>query len=278
MSTATLVPAFARITELKEESRDVRTLRLELMSTEIAEGFSWRSGQFAMISVFGSGEAALTITNPPQGNEFLEITFREMGKLTSALRNLSLGQAVGVRGPYGNSFPLDDWKGRDVAFVGGGIGMAALHAPLWEVLLDRDAYRDVTIMTGARSAGDLIYRSEFSEWERLSGKPVIQVVDPGGETADWKGEVGLVPQVFERLALSGPDTVVVVCGPPIMLEFMLAAAARLGTPPSQLVTTLENRMKCGLGYCGHCNVGSFMVCRDGPVVTGEMLAELPKEF
>ncbi len=275
-ATATLLPELARITAAREESYDVRTLRIEPI--EPAGSFSWRAGQFAMISAFGSGEAALTITNPPGGGEHIEVTFRKMGKLTSALWRLSTGQAVGVRGPFGNSFPLEEWRGRDIVFVGGGIGMAALHAPLIAVLQERERYGEVTILAGARTAGDLVYRSEFAEWERDGRARLVRAVDPGGETPDWDGEIGLVPQVFERLQLSGVETVVVVCGPPVMLEFMLQAAARLGTPPSQVITTLENRMKCGLGYCGHCNVGGFLVCRDGPVIAGDALAALPREL
>ncbi len=277
-ATATLLPDLARITGARDETYDVRTLQIELVERDRAESFTWRPGQFAMISVFGFGEAALTITNPPDEEGFIEITFREMGKLTSALRRLSTGQIVGVRGPFGNSFPLDEWGGRDIVFVGGGIGMAALHAPLAAVLRERDRFGEVTVVVGAKSASDLVYRGEFDEWQRAGGARLIRAVDPGGEVDGWDGEVGLLPDVFERLGLSGAETVVVVCGPPVMLDFMLKATSRLGTPPARVITTLENRMKCGLGYCGHCSVGRFMVCRDGPVISGEALATLPKEL
>ena len=274
----TLVPILGSITEVREETHDVRTLRLDLADSEEAESFTWRAGQFVMVSVFGAGESALTITNPPAQKGFIEVTFRQMGTLTSALRRPSEGEPVGLRGPYGNSFPVEEWRGRDIAFVGGGIGMAAVHAPLWDVLGNREAYGEITVMAGAKTVADLVYRNEAGRLRDIPGVRVIQVVDPGGEEPGWDGEVGLIPQVFERMGLSGRDTTVVVCGPPVMLGFMLQATTRMGTPPSQVITTLENRMKCGVGYCGHCNVGEFMVCRDGPVVSGEVISQLPNEF
>ena len=272
------VPHLMRIAEARDETHDVRTLRLEFLEPEAGELFQWRAGQFGQYSVFGTGESVFTIANPPTRGGHIECTFREVGKLTGGLRRLSTGQVVGFRGPYGNSFPLEEWRGRDIAFVGGGIGMAALHAPLREVLDRREDFGDVLILNGARSAADIVYREEMREWESVAGVRVVRTVDPGGETPEWDGEVGLIPNIFEKLAPAPANRVVVVCGPPVMLRFMLAAAERLGFQPEQVVTTLENRMKCGVGQCGRCNVGPFFVCRDGPVVTAADLARLPAEL
>lgn len=272
------VPHLMRIAEAHDETHDVRTLRLEFLEPEVGELFRWRAGQFGQYSIFGAGESVFTITNPPTRPGHVECTFREVGKVTGGLRRLSPGQVVGLRGPYGNSFPLDEWRGKDIAFVGGGIGMAALHAPLREVLDRRDEYGDLLILNGARSVADIVYSNEMHEWESIRGVQVVRTVDPGGETPGWDGQVGLIPSVFEKLAPSPEHRVVVICGPPVMLRFMLLATEKLGFAPEQVVTTLENKMKCGVGQCGRCNVGPFYVCRDGPVVTAADLRRLPPEL
>ncbi|HSR21977.1 MAG TPA: FAD/NAD(P)-binding protein [Candidatus Eisenbacteria bacterium] len=271
------LPHLMRLADVHEETHDVRTLRLEFLEPEAGERFQWRPGQFGQYSVFGTGECVFTIANPPTRPGHIECTFREVGKLTSALRRLSPGQVVGFRGPYGNSFPLDEWRGKDLAFVGGGIGMAALHAPLREVLDRRDEYGDLLVLNGARSVADIVYRDEMREWESIRGVRVVRTVDPGGETLEWDGEVGLIPSVFEKLAPPASNRIVVICGPPVMLRFMLVATEKLGFAPEQVLTTLENRMKCGVGQCGRCNVGPFYVCRDGPVVTAADLRRLPAD-
>jgi sulfhydrogenase subunit gamma (sulfur reductase) len=274
---AGFLPHLARIAGIRDETHDVRTLRLELLDPYVAETLSWRAGQFALFSVFGAGESVLTIANPPTRGGHVECTFRLMGKVTNELTRLSLGQVVGFRGPYGNSFPVEEWRGRDLVFVGGGIGMAAVAAPLRYALDRRDEYGDVLVLNGARAAADVVYTDEMAEWEQAQRVRVVRTVDPGGEQTGWDGEVGLIPDVFERLGLGPENRVVVVCGPPIMLHFMLLALERVGYAPEQIVTTLENRMKCGTGLCGRCNVGRFFVCRDGPVVTAAQLQELPPD-
>jgi sulfhydrogenase subunit gamma (sulfur reductase) len=274
---SSFLPQLMRIAEARDETPDVRTLRLEFLDQEAAS-LQWQAGQFAFFSAFGAGECVFTIANPPSRSGHIECTFKLLGKVTSALADLSVGQIVGFRGPYGNSFPVEEWRGRDVAFVGGGIGMAAVAAPLRYVLDNREDYGDVLVLNGARTVADLVYKDEAREWEKLPGVTVVRTVDPGGEAPGWDGKVGLIPDVFEQLG-AGPDgRVVVVCGPPVMLRFMLAALDRLGYSPEQIVTTLENKMKCGFGQCGRCNVGRFFVCRDGPVLTAAQLASLPPDL
>lgn len=270
------LPRLMRIADARQETADVQTLRLELVEPD--GDLTWRAGQFAFFSVFGAGESAFTIANPPTRADHVQCTFKKLGKVTGALCRLSAGQVVGFRGPYGNSFPVEEWAGHDLAFVGGGIGMAAVAAPLRLVLDWRDRFGDVVILNGARTVADLVYSDEMREWERARGVRVVRTVDPGGETPDWRGEVGLIPDVFERLGLAPDGRVVIVCGPPVMLTYMLRALERLGYPPERVVTTLENRMKCGFGECGRCNVGPFYVCRDGPVITAAELRRLPADL
>lgn len=272
------VPHLMRIADARDETHDVRTLRLEFLEQGVADELVWRAGQFGQFSVFGQGESVFTIANPPTRAGRIECTFRRTGKVTEALRDLSAGQTIGFRGPFGNSFPVEDWYGKDLAFVGGGIGMAAVAAPLRLVLDERDRFGDVLVLNGARSAGDLVYGDEMRDWVERDGVRVVRTVDPGGEDPDWDGEVGLIPDVYERLGLEPGGRVVVVCGPPVMLRFMLLALERLGYGPDQVVTTLENKMKCGLGVCGRCNIGRFVVCRDGPVVTWAQLRALPPDM
>jgi len=275
---STFAPHLMRVADVRGETPDVRTLRLDFVDPGIASSLEWRAGQFGHVSVFGAGESVLTIANPPSRGGHVECTFRDIGKVTGSLGSLSVGQVVGFRGPYGNCFPLSEWRGRDLAFVGGGIGMAAVAAPLRFVLDNRADFGDVLVLNGARTVADLVYKAEMREWERIEGVRVVRTVDPGGEAPGWDGEVGLIPDVFERLRPEPDGRIVVVCGPPIMLRFMLVALDRLGFPPEHVVTTLENKMKCGVGLCGRCNVGRFFVCLDGPVITAAKLKSLPADL
>lgn len=271
-------PHLMRIVDAIEETGDVRTLRLKFLEPEIASQLHWQAGQFGQFSIFGSGESVFTIANAPSRGGYIECTFRQMGKVTSGLRNLSVGQVVGFRGPYGNHFPIEEWRGRDLLFVGGGIGMAALHAPLQFALDHRDEFGEIVVLNGARAVADMVYKEEMKEWERATGVRVVRTVDPGGETPDWNGEVGLIPDVFERLRPEPDGRIVITCGPPVMLRFMLMALEKLSFKSEQVITTLENKMKCGIGQCGRCNVGRYLLCRQGPVFTWAQLKELPSDY
>ena len=272
------LPHLVRIAAAREETPDVRTVRLEFMDAGLGREFRWEAGQFAEFSAFGSGESVFTLANAPTRSGYVECTFRAIGRVTHGLRGLSVGQVLGLRGPYGNRFPVEHWRGRDVCFVGGGIGMAALRAPLQYVLDNRGDFGEVVVLNGARTVADMVYKSEMAEWAATERVRVVRTVDSGGQTPEWDGEVGLIPDAFERLALAPDGRVVVVCGPPVMLHFMFQALGRTGYAPEQVVTTLENKMKCGLGLCGRCNVGRLFVCRDGPVFTWAEMQALPKDF
>jgi sulfhydrogenase subunit gamma (sulfur reductase) len=271
-----LKPRLLQIAEIRDETPDVRTLRLRPPPTLPA--ISWLPGQFAEFSAFGSGEAVFTLANSPTRSEFIECSFRAVGKVTERLRDLTVGQTIGFRGPYGNRFLLEEWKGRDLIFIGGGIGMVALRSALQWVLDHRADYREVMIVHGARTAADLCYKEEMATWAASPRVQLIRAVDPGGESPGWDGQVGLLPQVVERLGVRPEGKVVITCGPPVMLHFLFGSLRQLGFAPEQVVTTLENKMKCGVGLCGRCNVGRHYVCTDGPVFTLAKLQNMPEEY
>lgn len=271
-------PHLMTVVDMWDETHDTRTLRLRFKDPKVAENFDWKAGQFAQYSVFGVGECVFTIANSPTRKEYIECTFRKMGKVTTALLDVEIGQTIGFRGPYGNWFPVDEFEGRNLFFVGGGIGTVALRGLLQYCLDKRHRFSEILILNAARTVADLVYKGEMEEWAKVDGVTLVKAVDPGGETPDWDGKVGLAPNVFEELKPNPHNAILITCGPPIMIKFMLLAAERLGFKPEQVWTTLENKMKCGLGKCGRCNVGRFYVCKDGPVFTAAQLVALPKDF
>jgi sulfhydrogenase subunit gamma (sulfur reductase) len=285
------LPSTTRVEWMRDETADVRTLSLAFDDPAAAERFQWRAGQFALFTIFGTGECVFTLANSPtrrggangnrhtghNGHCSIQCTFRAVGKVTSAMRELGDGGFVGIRGPYGNSFDVEAWKGRHIAIIGGGIGMAAVRSPLQHVLDHRDDYGDVLVLNGARTAADLVYEREVAEWAERRVE-VVRTVDPGGEGPDWNGRVGLVPHVFEELGLSPENRTVIACGPPIMLKYLFASLEKLGYAPENVVTTLENRMKCGIGHCGRCNVGGTYLCTRGPVFTWAELQSMPDDM
>jgi sulfhydrogenase subunit gamma (sulfur reductase) len=271
-------PSLTRIESIVEETPDVRTLRLVFADEEEGRNFHFQAGQFGLYSVFGEGESAFCIASPPTRSGYIECTFRRMGRVTSALADLEVGDTVGFRGPYGNAFPLDRWEGKNLLFIAGGIALPPVRCVIWNALDRRERYRDVTILYGARTVADLVYKRELEEWGKRPDVRLVTTVDPGGETPDWRGEAGFVPAVLDKTAPPSANTVAVVCGPPVMIKATFPVLSRLGFAGENVFTTLENRMKCGLGKCGRCNVGKYFVCTDGPVFPFSQLKGLPPEY
>lgn len=272
-----LVPESASVEDIRQETPDIKTLRLRLDSPGRRETFEFAPGQFCLVSVMGVGEAAFAIASPPGQHGFVEVTVRDIGKVTAAVHDLEIGDQVGLRGPYGNAFPFEANFGRHVVFVGGGIGLAPLRPLIWQTIAERQRFGDIYIIYGARSVGDLVYKQDLEEWRGREDLKVVTSVDPGGEDSAWQGEIGLVPEVLERVG-PPPDGALITCGPPAMIKFTFATAVRMGFQASDVVTTLEMKMTCGVGTCGRCNIGSRYVCREGPVLTLQDLQELPHEF
>jgi NAD(P)H-flavin reductase len=271
-------PHLAVVEQVVDETPDTRTLRLRFKDPAVADSFDFKAGQFGEYSVFGAGECTFCIASSPTRRGFIECSFKAVGKVTRALREVNPGDTVGFRGPYGNSFPVESWAGRHILFVAGGMGLAPVRSVIWNVLDLRDRFGNVTIVHGARSVADLVYKPELAEWSNRPRVRVITTVDPGGETPEWRGDVGFVPAVVERHPVSADNAVAVVCGPPIMIKYTMPVLERLGFAAEQIFTTLENRMKCGVGKCGRCNIGPVYVCKDGPVFTAAELSALPPEY
>lgn len=269
----------ARIVSITEESavRDTRTFELEWLDEDAEAHFKYRPGQFAELSLFGFGEAPISITSSPtQPN--LQFCIKRVGVVTTAIHQLQTGDTIGVRGPYGNSFPVQAMEGKNILFVAGGIGLAPLRSVI-NYLLDRanrNRYANITILYGARTPGDLLFKKELREWAERSDVHYYETVDRA--TDGYSGRVGFVPALLKEVAPSSVETIALTCGPPIMIKFVLQGLTELGFQPSQILTTLEMRMKCGIGKCGRCNIGRHYVCIDGPVFTYEQLLAMPAEY
>ncbi|MFZ4740599.1 MAG: FAD/NAD(P)-binding protein [Bacteroidetes bacterium] len=272
------VPYKMKIEKVTEEAPFVKTFRLKFMNDEDAEKFDFRTGQFGEYSVYGEGESTFCIASAPTRKGYIECTFREAGRVTKALANLGEGDIIGFRGPYGNIFPIDEWKGKNLLFIAGGIALPPMRSVIWNCLDLRENFKDVTILYGARSVADLVYKHELKEWEERPDVNLFTTVDPGGETPEWDGKVGFVPTVLSEIAPSSENTIAIVCGPPIMIKYTFPVLEKLGFTDENIFTTLENRMKCGFGKCGRCNVGKVFVCKDGPVFTLKQMKELPAEY
>lgn len=272
------IPYLMQIEKITEEAPFVRTFRLKFVNEEEGEKFSFIAGQFGEYSVFGEGESTFCIASSPTRKGYIECTFREAGRVTGSLAACEEGDIVGFRGPYGSIFPLEEWFGKSLLFVTGGIGLPPLRCVIWNALDLRDKFKDITIVYGARTVADLVYKHELAEWDARPDVRLITTVDPGGETPDWKGEVGFVPTVLEKANPLAENTIAIVCGPPILIKLSLPMLEKFGFKKESIYTTLENRMKCGFGKCGHCMVGNTYVCKDGPVFRYDELLELPAEY
>jgi NAD(P)H-flavin reductase len=272
------IPYLMRIEKITKEAPGVKTFRLKFENEQDAEEFSFKAGQFGEYSIVGVGESTFCIASSPTRKGYIECTFRQVGKVTSALASAEEGDVIGFRGPYGNTFPMDEWKGKSLVFIAGGIALPPMRCVIWNALDLRENFKDITIVYGARTVADLVYKHELEDWATRPDVNLVTTVDPGGETPDWKGEIGFVPSVLEKVAPSAENTIAIVCGPPIMIKFTFPVLEKLGFADHNIFTTLENRMKCGFGKCGRCNVGEKYVCLDGPVFSGAELKLLPAEY
>ncbi len=270
-----LIPDVGVITDIRQDTPDVKTFRAEALSG--GKCFEHMPGQCAMLSIPGVGEAMFSITSSPTNTKYMEFSIKKCGCLTDWLHQMDVGQQITIRGPYGNAFPVEtDLVGKDLLFIAGGIGLAPLRSVINYVLDKRGQYGKVDIVYGSRTKADLVdYDDITNVWPGAENTEVHLTIDCGEE--DWDGHVGFVPAYVKKLNFS-TDKTVLVCGPPVMIKFTLAALMEMGFDKTQIFTTMELRMKCGVGKCGRCNIGSKYVCKDGPVFRCDELDELPDEY
>ncbi len=275
MINEVLIPSIGVITDIRKDTPDVKTFRV--VGLDGKKLFEHMPGQCAMLSIPGIGEAMFSITSSPTNTEFMEFSIKKCGCVTSWLHQAEVGQQITVRGPYGNGFPVEDaFKGKNMLFIAGGIGLAPLRSVINYIRSNRANYGTVDIVYGARSMDDLVDINEIqTEWVNEKDFNVYLTIDR--EQEGWNGHVGFVPAYVKEVNIP-TDRTAVLCGPPIMIKFTLQALLELGFDKTQVYTTLEFRMKCGVGKCGRCNVGDKYICKDGPVFRMDSLEELPSEY
>ncbi|MDD3249673.1 MAG: FAD/NAD(P)-binding protein [Smithellaceae bacterium] len=265
------------------DTHDQKTFRLRFLNPEDAKNFRYLPGQFAELSVYGRGESPIGIASSPTDEGYVEFTVQKAGAVvpglvTAALHDMEEGAKIGLRGPLGNSWPIEFLENKNIVVVGGGFAFTTLRSLIRYILYgdNRRRFGDLTVIYGARTPGLLLYKDELARWEKLGDINTVITVDKGD--AGWKGREGFVPAICKDTAPSPDNTVAVICGPPIMIKFTLPVFFDLGFSKENILTSLEMRMKCGIGKCGRCNVGYKYVCSDGPVFSLAELEELPRDF
>lgn len=257
-----MVPMLARVARSRHETADVWTLDLELVGG-VWNGFS--PGQFNMLSVFGVGEAPISFSGEPTDNSRIVHTVRAVGPVSKALCHLKVGETLGLRGPYGNAWPMQEATGRDVVVIAGGLGLAPVRPALYRLMAERSRYGRVTLLYGARNPAEILFRREIEAWRKRLDMDVEVTVDHA--STDWHGHVGVVTKLVPRAAFDPANTLAIVCGPEIMMRFAAKALGDAGIPDGMIYLSMERNMKCGVGLCGHCQLGPVFICRDGPVFT-----------
>lgn len=265
------------------DTHDIKSFRLKFLNKEDEVKFKYLPGQFSELSIYGKGESPIGIASSPTEPGYVEFTVQRAGAIqpglvTAALHDMDEGAKIGLRGPLGNSWPIEFLEKKNIVVVGGGFAFTTLRS-LINYMLHKDnraRFGEITVIYGARTPGLLLYKDELSAWEKRDDIKTIITVDKGDET--WKGREGFVPAVCKDVAPSPKNTVAVICGPPVMIKFTLPVFFDLGFSKENILTSLEMRMKCGIGKCGRCNVGSKYVCSDGPVFSLAELDELPRDF
>ena len=263
---------------VETEDKNLKTFKFVFLDPEDEKKFTYHPGQFAELSVTGKGEIPIGIASSPTEKGFLKFTVNKVGLVTTHLHAMKPGDIMGVRGPLGNWYPWDRLEGKNIVIIGGGFAFTTLRSSIVYMLENRDRFGEIHVIYGARTPGMLLYRDELAEWEKRDDIHMHITVD-STDDPDWKYNVGFVPTITEQKAPPADDsTYAIICGPPIMIKFTQPVLDNLGYPHDHIIISLENRMKCGIGMCGRCNVGKEFVCKDGPVFTLSQLNEMPREY
>jgi sulfite reductase subunit B len=266
------LPQLVKVKRVKKETSDVKTFTLAPLR---GARLRFIPGQFLEISVFGAGEAPFSISSSPTQKE-LQVSIKDVGSLTSALHNLRRGEVIGLRGPFGNGFPLKEIKGYNILFVGGGIGLAPLRSLINYILDKRKSFKRIIILYGAKNPDELVFKDELKDWKKRKDAEFLLTVDRGN--SKWKGNVGVVTTLFEKIKVNPRKTLAFICGPPVMIPFVIKGLLKMGLKDERIFANLERYMKCGVGKCGHCNIGPKYTCLDGPVFSYKEIKGLPEEF
>ncbi len=281
MKKENMLPNNVEVIDIKQETGsnlNIKTFTLRFVDEKMREKFTYKPGQFMMITVPGVGEAPFGFASSPTQDN-IELSVKEVGLVTEELHNLREGDIIGLRGPYGNGFPVEESKGKNIVFIGGGIGLAPLRSLINYVLDEghRDEFGKVQLLNAFRSPVDQLYTYDYEMWENSPDTVVKYTIDEPCE--GWDYCVGFPHTLLaEELNCNLPDTRYFTCGPPIMIKFVTEELKKMNINPADIITTLEMRMSCGVGKCGRCNIGKYYVCKDGPVFTLEQLGEMPDEY
>jgi NAD(P)H-flavin reductase len=265
-----MIPRPFRLQRIRKETAD--TFTLDLAPADGQGTLSFAPGQFNMLYVFGVGEVPISISGDPEDSSALQHTTRAVGTVTKALQGLKKGGTVGIRGPFGSQWPVDQARGRDCVIVTGGIGLAPLRPAFYSLLAHRERYRKIVLLYGARSPEDILYRRELERWRSKLDLDVHVTVDRAG--SDWRGTVGVVPTLVRRVGFDPSNTTAMVCGPEVMMRFTLRELESRGVEDRQIYLSMERNMKCAVGFCGHCQFGPTFICKDGPVFRFDRIAAI----
>lgn len=272
MTDSLYAPRMARLADIRP-----MTELEKLFVVEFPDGscLGHQPGQFVMLSIPGVGEAPISVSSSPsRSNGHFELCIRRMGDVTGVLHRMKPGDVVGIRGPFGHGFPIEQMRGRDILFAPGGLGLAPLRSLINQVLDERNSFGRVIILYGAKRPAELLFRDELEEWAARNDVEFHVTVDRGDET--WTGNTGVITTLFPKITVDPHNTVAVTCGPPIMYRFVLREMLSKGIPETQIYLSLERRMKCGVGKCGHCQINHLYCCREGPVFTYAQIKDVPE--
>lgn len=266
-----MAPHWAEILDIVQEAQGMSTFWMKFCDEDTCKEYRFKPGQFNMLYLPGYGEAAISISSDPADQARFGHTVRFVGNVTHAMRRLRPGDRVGVRGPFGTPWPLEELECHDITIASGGIGLAPLRPAIYQIMHNRERYGKVLLLYGARSPEDLLYPREYKDW-KAHDIQVCTTVDRADES--WTGSVGVVPMLFYRYRIDAPKSAVLTCGPEIMIRFVVFEALARRVPANHIFVSLERNMKCGVGSCGHCQQGEYFICKDGPVFRFDQLESI----
>ena len=267
------IPSKAVIKKIRKETADTNTYTLAFLDKEKRDRFSFTPGQFVMVSVLGIGEAAISLSSSPLNRECFDITIHKVGDVTNAISSMKKKDSLWIRGPYGKGWPMEEARGKNLLIIAGGIGLPPLRGVIANIEKKREEYGQLEILYGARTPKDLIFQYEYDGWKKIKGARLEITVDEAQEK--WDGNIGLVTSLFPKMVTHPSNAVVFTCGPEIMMLYVTKCLETMGFKEEQIYVSMERRMKCGVGKCGHCQIGSRYVCKDGPVFSFTELKKIP---